>query len=249
MPLLYLAALWNDVVARMCGFMSLAFTVLGVYSTWLTGTIGVEHGKAYFWIGAAICFMLANFKIWASEHAKVVAGSPKLILTIEQINWEDGPKGNTVVLFAVNLLNAGAPTVTRSWGGDIQFGAGGVEEMKSFLLTGDWKLKNDEQIITLYPKDQIQAKTMEARLETGEGRNGRIFFNLQGSRIDQLKTANFIARIYCHDFLGNRFEGIFRPHGPVITVGGLYPHEEGGFVKPTPPESTSDTPELEPPTT
>jgi hypothetical protein len=230
----------------MGGVMSLAFTLAGIYSTWFSGNTGMDHAKNYFWAGAALCFIFANYKIWEGEHAKVVSTNPNLALRVEQINWEPSADGKTTVLsFAVNLLNKGAPTVTRGWGGSIEFRAGGRERLAPFLFSGTWTISNGGQYITLYPKDQIQAKTLERRLETGEAKMGRIFFNLDGDRIDQLKAANFVATIYCHDFLGKRADGVFHPHGALLTGVARYPDEEGGFV--TSPKPKPDTPKLDPP--
>ena len=193
------------------------------------------------------CALLQTIIFFRGSGRTSVSSKPDLVMKIDQINWEEGTKGNTVLIFAVNLLNRGAPTVTTGWGGNIKFGFGSIEDMTPFHLSGSWKLINAEQCVTLYPKDQIRAKTMERRLETGEAKMGRIFFNISGDRIDQLKGANFTAKVYCFDFLGQRAEGIFVPHGAPLSGVSLYPDEEGSFAVPRPPESASGAPELEPP--
>jgi hypothetical protein len=233
MPFLYLECLWDDVIARMGGLMSLAFTIAGVYSTWFSGDTGAGHARDYFWAGAVLCFLFANYRIWANEHAKVVSSRPDILVIPEQINWEPGPSGGTVLIFAVSLLNRGAATVTTGWGGTIQFGTGNPENLAPFLITSSWLISIGGQQVTLHPRDQIQAKTMERRLETGEGRTGRVFFTLAGDRINQLQAANFTAKVYCHDFVGKRAEGIFRPHGPLVTGVAVYPGEEGSIIEPT----------------
>jgi hypothetical protein len=102
--------------------------------------------------------------------------------------------------------------------------------MALFYISGEWILSGDNQTVTIKPEDQIVAKTMERRVETGEAKTGRIFFSLLGDRQNQLKSLQFSVEISCMDFTGKRVVGKFIPDpSPVIGVA-LYPSEKGTIL-------------------
>lgn len=230
----YISALWSDVVARMSGIASLIFTALGTFSPLFSGMQGMEYSKQFCWIAAAICFVIANFMVWRREHKEVISQSPAIKMTVEQVRWELGSNKDTVLIFAVHLINSGAPSITHSWHGSIKFGQGGEEKIQVFRPVFPWIIQQDGQNATLRAEDLIAFKTLERRLDTGEGRVGRIFYSLPGDRIDQLKAANFTATLGCLDFKGKLVQGKFIPHGALLTGVQIYPAEQG-TITPTPP--------------
>jgi hypothetical protein len=245
MPILYLTSLWNDVVARMSGFMSLAFSIAGIYSTWFSGVAGMEHAKNYFWAGAIICFIFANYKIWANEHNKRIAEMPKPTLTAEHLNFEyDDSTKNTMLILAISVINKGAPSVLRGW--HASFLVNGAEESMAVAHVQKWIIRNGNETVTIGPGDQIGAKTGEGRVETGEGRTGRIFFTIRGDKRTQLNSLNFRIRVGCFDFLGKEAFTFFTPSSELPSGVPVYPLEKGE-VLPMQPESASDIQEPEPP--
>lgn len=64
----YFAALWADWVARMSGAASIILAFLAAYFEFI-----VQHGKAALWVTAAICFIIASYRIWVKKHAAVLA--------------------------------------------------------------------------------------------------------------------------------------------------------------------------------
>jgi hypothetical protein len=226
----YITALWSDVVARMSGIASLVFTALGTFSPLFSGVKGLEYSKEFCWAAAAICFALANFMVWRREHQKVLGESPAISMRVEQVRWELGTNNTTVLVFAVHLLNSGAPSVTHGWNGSIKFGQGGDEALQTFRPVFPWIIRQDGQTVTLRAEDEIIFKTLERRLETGEARVGRAFYILRGDRIDQLRAANFTATLTCLDFKGKVVQGKFVPHGALLTGVQLYPGEQGAIL-------------------
>jgi len=237
----YISALWSDVVARMSGIASLVFTALGTFSPLFSGASGLEYSKQFCWVAAAICFVIANFMVWRREHQEVISQSPAIKMTVEQVRWELGSNNNTVLIFAVHLVNSGAPSVTHGWHGSIKFGQGGEETLQPFRPVFPWTIQQDAQSVTLRAEDLIVFKTLERRLETGEAKVGRVFYVVSGDRIDQLRAANFTATLGCLDFRGKLVQGRFIPHGALLTGVQIYPSEQGTIL-PTPPESAPNTP-------
>jgi len=69
----YLASLWADWVARMSGVASVILAFLAAYLEFI-----VKHGKAALWVTAAICFVIASYRIWAKEHQALEAKQAEL---------------------------------------------------------------------------------------------------------------------------------------------------------------------------
>ena len=221
----------------MSGICSLFLTVAAAYSTFFSGTEGIERMKVYLWAAAGITFLFANYTAWRREHLKVVSESPAIEMYIDQVRWEMGANNNTVLIFAVYLINSGAPSITRGWYVTIKVGNGDEEKLEHFHASSPWVIHQDGQTVTLHPGDSIVAKTLERRLETGEGKAGRIFFALKGDRINQLASANFKAKLGCFDFKGKLTQKTFIPHGAPLSGVQLYPSEEGTIIPPLPPLS------------
>ena len=228
----YCSALWTDVVARMSGLASLVFTGLGVYSPWFSGQQGTLFARKFCWIAAILCFLYANFRLWADEHTKVISQKPKLEMVVEEIHYEYQPtRSQTALIFAVSLTNSGAPSIAKNWRG--LFSINGVKEpLHLFHLTDRWTIARDQQKLTILPKDQIILKTLESKLDTGDCRIGRLFFDLPGNRVDQLRALNYEVAISCSDFQGKAVVGTFRPSPTPITGVKIFPGETGGFVEP-----------------
>ena len=242
---IYIASVFETMEGKMSGICSLVLTVAATYSTFFSGSQGIEHAKFYLWAAAALTFLFANYTAWKREHKKVVSGKPEIKIWAEQVNWELDANNDTVLVFAVYMLNSGAPSITRAWHGSLKIGNGADEKLQVFHLSGEWILARDGQSVTLSSADTIISKTLEKRLETGEGKAGRIFYKIEGDRIDQLKSANFKATIGCLDFQGNLVNTIFTPQGAPLVGVQLYPGEKGGVAAKL-PESASHTP-LHPP--
>ncbi len=66
----YLATLYETFEAKMSGTISLAFSVVATYSTFFIGDTGLHRSRVYLWIGGALSFIYANYKIWAVERSK-----------------------------------------------------------------------------------------------------------------------------------------------------------------------------------
>jgi hypothetical protein len=148
-------------------------------------------------------------------------------MAIEQVRWELFGQNKTALVFAVYLLNSGAPSITRGWHGSIRIGNGNEEKLESFVATGPWILQQDGQSVTIHPEDSIVAKTLERRLETGEGKVGRVFFALPGNRISQLVTANFDVTLGFYDYKGKLVQGKFVPHSAPLIGVQIFPGEKG----------------------
>ena len=69
----YFAALWADWVARMSGIASVILAFLAAYLEFI-----VKHGKAVLWVTAALCLIIASYRIWAKEHKAVLAAQAQL---------------------------------------------------------------------------------------------------------------------------------------------------------------------------
>jgi hypothetical protein len=238
----YISAIWSDVVARMSGLASLAFTVFGVFSDWFSGIKGGEHAREFCWSAAVICFLYANYRIWADEHRKRICEQPKFIMNIEHLNWEyQEDQNNTVFIMAVFLLNQGAPSVARGWSAVYEIGDS--TETLNLIHVAQWVLRVGMESVTITGPDQIPSKTLERRLETGEAKHGRILFTIPGDRVEQIRSLQFKVRLRCRDFLGNLAETSFSPSSIPVTGVPIYPTEHGE-VLPMPPESASGTPQL-----
>jgi len=242
---LWVLAIMADMVSLMSGIASLAFTVVGIFSSLLSGPHGAEYGKKFCYFAAALCFLYANFRTWAIEHKKVVSGSPDFILNVDGVRWESMENdSSTAMVFAVHLLNRGAPSVTMGWQAMFEMGEH-KEVMESFYITSPWILRNGDETVTVQQADQISFKTGKRRVETGEAKTGRIFFKLKVSRHAQLATAQFKVTVSFNDFRSVRFSGVFVPSPLPLKGVSLYPSEQGGRLSKL-PELASYTPELPP---
>jgi hypothetical protein len=74
----YFSAVWVTWEGKMSGIASLCFTLVAVYSTILTGDIGMQHAKGYLWIAAGLFFAFANYKAWQGEHKARIAAETTL---------------------------------------------------------------------------------------------------------------------------------------------------------------------------
>ena len=236
----YLQALWFDMVARMSGLASLAFTVVGVFSQAFSGALGGSRARTFCWIAAAICFVYANYRTWLDEHRKAVSSQPDFQLTIERLDFEylQSVK-KTAYLFAVTLINRGAPSITTTWKALYEVG-NSQEVMEHIHLADKWLVRYGYQQLTLYPKDFITTKTAEQRVETGDAKHGRLLFFLPGDRTEQVRAAQFKVQIALHDFRGQRVIGTFTPNALPLTEIGVFPGEHGEII--TPPELAPDIP-------
>jgi hypothetical protein len=225
----YISAVFETWEGKMSGTASLVLTVIAAYSTYFSGIMGPWRLQTYFWVAAGFTFLYANYKAWSREHKKVISSMPNISLAIEQIRWEyASDKHNTVLILAVNLVNRGAPSITRSWYAVLEIGSS-REALSPILISSAWVIRDGNQSATIYPKDQIIAKTMEKRLETGEGKVGRIFFTIPGNRTDQLKTAQFKVHVGFYDFMGKNVEQTFIPNPAPLVGVQIYPSEQGTY--------------------
>ncbi len=203
----YFRAIWNDMLARMSGLAALIFTLLQVFATSFNGANAVINYRRFWWIVAAICFVLTNFRIWRGEHLKLVAEQPKFILTLEHIDWSyEAPSEETIIIVALSILNRGAPSIAQGWLGSFQTGPIN-ESMESVSLLDTWLLASPHSLpIPIEPSETILAKTLQNRIEKGALVLGRAFFALRGDRRTQLSNPTFSLVISCCDFNGTRFE-------------------------------------------
>jgi hypothetical protein len=237
----YISAVLETWEGKMSGIVSLGLTLLATYSTFFSGNEGVGRVKEYLWIAAGLTFLFANYMAWRREHQKVASSAPNIFMALEQINWELGEGGNnTVLIFAVYLLNSGAPSITRSWHGTLKIGNGGEENLSLIHISTPWVIANGDQSVTIHPEDSIVAKTIQTRLETGEARTGRVFYTIPGDRISQLGSANFRATVAFLDFTGKVVKQNFIPHGAPLVGVKLFPGEKGSII-PKQPEAASYT--------
>jgi hypothetical protein len=228
---LYLQTLWSDMVARMSGLASLAFTSLGVFSPWFSGVSGTQYARWFFYGAAVICFLFANYRVWADEHKKVISSRPALEMGLEQMFFEYSKENDTTAcVFSIFMLNKGAASIARNW--QAMYYIGNASERVALVYpTADWILKKDNETITVTPQDSIVAKTMERRIEIGEAKTGRIFFTLQGDRADQFRSLQFRIEISCMDFLGQVAKAEFKPDPTPIKFIGIYPTEKGTILQ------------------
>ena len=201
-----------------------------MYSPVFAGTTGASYARYFFVFVAASCFLYANFRVWCDEYVKVVSGSPGFSLVIEQMHYEFSPANqNTAFIFAVGILNRGAPSITRGWKGVFEIN-GVSEPMNPINISGQWVIRVGNQSVTLRPEDQITAKTFERRVETGEGKVGRILFTLQGDRTEQIKSLQFCVVISFADFLGKFVSQRFMPDPRPLRGVDTYPTELGQIL-------------------
>lgn len=226
--LAYVLALWTDMVARMSSIVSLLFTVWQTYSEFFSGSKGTVHSHWYWWLVAVACFIFANFRIWLDERKLVISQQPKFTLQIDHLDYEyTADENETVLVFAVSIVNEGAPSVARFWSGKFQMGIV-PEVMKALWINEFWVLRPSRKgdlPIVLKPQDQIISKTIESRLETGDAKVGRAFFSLPGDRRSQLLSLNYTATITVQDFKGNEFSAKFLPHSVPVFESKTYPGE------------------------
>jgi hypothetical protein len=181
-------------------------------------------------LGLLVFCALLQTIIFFRGSSRDNTAKPNFDLTIEQMYHEFSEAyNNTVVIFAVNLINRGAPSVTRGWRGVCEIN-GYTEGMNLIHMTGTWVIKRGNQTLTIRPEDQITMKTFERRVETGEGKNGRIFFTLPGKRYDQFQSLNFKATITFFDFLGNPCSKTFVPYPTPLVGVDIYPGEIGEIL-------------------
>ena len=226
----YLTAIWNDVVAKMSGVMSLLFTLAGTYSSVFAGARGSGYAKAFLWLAALLCFLYANYHIWVEEHQKVVSSRPRFSLAIEHLAWEYSSQDDkTTFVFAVYLVNSGAPSIAQKWTASYKYGTCN-EILVPISLVGEWVIVYAQQKVTVRPEDQITCKTLEARLETGGGRAGRMFFTVNGNRVHQLNTYQFTVEITMRDAWDVPVSATFTPHSTPPTGVPIFPNEKGGSI-------------------
>jgi hypothetical protein len=226
----YLSAIWSDVLARLGGIVALLFTAAGVFSQTFSGSLGGDRARKFWWLAAALCFALSSYRVWAEERQKRISTMPDFVLVIEQIHYEYMADDDvTVMIFAATLVNRGAPSIVQGWSGTIEVNDI-AEKMRFFNLADRWIITRGNQRVTLRPKDQLDHKTIQSRVLTGEGKAGRLFFNVPGDRMALLQSLHYKVTILCHDFTGKRFESVFTP-SPVPVIGvSTYADEEGEII-------------------
>jgi hypothetical protein len=225
----YIEAIWADVVARLSGLISLAFTGAGVYSQAFSGVLGGANAKKFWWLAAAGCFAYANYRVWVDQYKKVRSERPDFQVRIENIYYEYSQgHNNTVLIFALSLINRGARSITRGWRGTIEVN-GCTEEMSPIHITSDWVMRIDDQTVTLRPQDLITTKTVEYSMEAGEGKVGRVVFTLDGDRREMLKALNYRVVIAFNDAFGNPWYGTFMPNPKPVVGLGVFPNEQGSI--------------------
>jgi hypothetical protein len=199
---------------------------------------GIQHAPQIGLVNSAIlavltfCALLLSviFFRGSNNTPKLSVNRPDFEMEIEQVNHEFSESDdNTVLIFAINLINRGAPSITRGWRGVCEIN-GYTEKMNPIHITGSWVIRKGNQKLTIRPDDQITTKTFERRVETGEGKVGRIFFTLHGKRYDQLQSLNFRAIITFTDFLGNSCSASFVPHPTPLIGVNIYPGEIGEIL-------------------
>lgn len=229
----YFASIWSDMMARMSGLASLVFTVLGVYSQYFIGTGGLSHARYFFWVAAGVCFVFANYRVWADEHRKVISGQPHFTMTIENLRYEYLERSDqTLFIFAVGIVNKGAASITSGWQARYLI-AGNSVPMNITYLVDQWVLRMGKEAVTLRPEDQITSKTINHRVETGDGKQGRIFFWLRGDHIAEIRSLQYQVEIEFHDFLGRPWSRTYIPSPNPVTSIGMYPGERGEILSDT----------------
>ncbi|MEO8096855.1 MAG: hypothetical protein ABI811_04095 [Acidobacteriota bacterium] len=99
----FAAALWQDMVARMSGFLSVAATAIGFYQT--------ERGKRrLFWAIGVIAFFVACVSVWTDEHSRNQSQLTYMELDTSQAH---SPRGLLMVAgeraaFSLGLKNIGS---------------------------------------------------------------------------------------------------------------------------------------------
>ena len=238
---IYLSAVWSNMLARLSGIASLVFTGLGVYTTAFAGQHGSHNARLFCWSMAMVCFLYANFRTWADEHRRAISTEPDFFLRVEQVYFEfSEAKNHTVLIFAVSLINRGSPSSTNGW--FAVFEMNGISEPMALIhIAGNWIIRRHNQEVTIRSEDQITAKTVEGRVQTGEGKTGRVFFTLPGNRLNQLNSLQFRVRIGFRDFRGHRFESMFIPSPTPIIGVAKYANEVGQIIAEDAPDQSAST--------
>lgn len=140
--------------------------------------------------------------------------------------WYQTDSDDTMLIFALSITNSGAPSVAKSWRGSLIVG-GAKEELSPIQIIDKWLLPCQKglQPVVILPENQIINKTVQGRLEQGEGQNGRLFLSAKGDKRRLLESLNWSVEITCHDFLGRTFHGMFTPHPITVQERKIYPGE------------------------
>jgi len=107
---------------------------------------------------AGFCLFWASYLAWRDERSKRVSSEPNFTTIVEEIYYEFSPEfENTVLIFAMTIVNKGAPSITQGWKGVIEID-GVREDMRLIHLAGEWIITRGNQRLTLYPKIRLAPK-------------------------------------------------------------------------------------------
>ncbi len=215
----YFQAILSDWVALVSGIASLIFTLAGTFSSVFTGMKGIHAAKTFFWIAAAVCFFVANFRLWADERAQrkkleaeLSGRCPKLILGLSYTIWiYDELVDKTLFFIAANIVNQGEPSVAISWGAEYKIGDS-VEPMETFHLNDSgYVVVLGNERLTIRNNDLLNIRTLETPIPRGGHVLGRVFFTIPGNRTEQVKSLQYKIHVHCMDCFGATSETVYTP--------------------------------------
>lgn len=231
----YISAVWESWAGKMSGLASLVFTILGLWSSWFSGQVGMQHAKSYFWGAAVVSFAFANYQAWRVEkelsqalRVRLDDRSANLKLSLETIIWVYDPALDlTVIVLSAYLLNAGEPSVVMSWGAKYFVGNSAEgEKMTGLYVHGSYSIAVGKEVLKLTNADLLQTSTLTNRLVRGDAKAGRLLFTLPGNRVSQLASLNYRIDVECRDFQGKAVKATFAPTSQPVAGIRHFPSEQ-----------------------
>lgn len=206
---LLLLVLWA--VALMSGSFSIFRELYGIYS----GTI---PARSLFWSCSLIAFVVSAGILWVVEHGeknslkkRLESLKPNLKLSLEGVIYVyDTSLGITVFFLNAYLLNAGEPTIAKSWDATYLVGTS-TETMNGSYIRDSYSVTIGRETVTLTNDSLLIPKVLADSIPKGGGKVGRLVFTLPGDRGQQVKSCQYKITVSCYDFEGTKVEATFSP--------------------------------------
>lgn len=167
-------ALWADWVGLMSGIASLVTTTAGFFQS-------DKRRKWFFYVVAALCFVLASVRIWTTEHRLAIAAlfQPKLHMTVTLGGSGANPLQPTssFVYAEVRVTNTGTQSALHTWKLRAQALDGQWVEGQTTIMEGeDLKLANEKGDTRPFPaRERFLPEVTTNPIPTGGSSSGFMF--------------------------------------------------------------------------
>ncbi|HXT86279.1 MAG TPA: hypothetical protein VN745_04575 [Verrucomicrobiae bacterium] len=180
-------------------------------------------GASIFCIGAFIAWSAENNKY---EVEKAKHDAPNFDLIIESILTLYNPTQNmTVIVFAAMLTNRGAPSHAIGW--RVRYQSNSIDITVKYVSLPQEKVNFGAiggRTLVLKRQDLLPARCLPM-IERGETKHGRVVFEIQGDRRQEIYSGNAVMRVMFDDNAHRLCEGLFKATGEVNDLQ-AYPDEE-----------------------